>query len=87
MLQGDSYLATAYVVVKAVVSIGLWGGATVGWLLGPLNWPERSMAAVAATLLVTALPVTDELGFGLSILFLGWHWWRTRSRSASRLAA
>jgi TRAP transporter 4TM/12TM fusion protein len=87
MLQGDSYLATAYVVVKAVVSIGLWGGATVGWLLGPLNWPERIMAAVAATLLVTALPVTDELGFGLSILFLGWHWWRTRSRSASRLAA
>ncbi|WP_191061593.1 TRAP transporter permease [Geminicoccus harenae] len=87
MLQGGDYLATAYVVLKALVSIGLWGGATVGWLLGPLNWPERVFAAVAATLLVLALPVTDELGFGLSLLFLGWHWWRTRSRSASRLAA
>ncbi|WP_349261864.1 TRAP transporter permease [Geminicoccus sp.] len=87
MLQGDDYLATAYVVIKALVSIGLWGGATVGWLLGPLNWPERVFAAAAATLLVLALPVTDELGFGLSLLFLGWHWWRTRSRSVSRLAA
>ena len=44
MLQGDSYLATAYVVVKAIVSIGLWGGATVGWLLGKslFDWPREN---------------------------------------------
>jgi TRAP transporter 4TM/12TM fusion protein len=87
MLQGDDYVATAYVVLKAVISIGLWGGATVGWLLGPLNWAERILAAVAASLLVTALPITDEMGFGLSALLLGWHWWRTRSRSVSRQPA
>ncbi|WP_084507821.1 TRAP transporter permease [Geminicoccus roseus] len=87
MLQGDSYAATVYVAFKALIAIGLWGGVTVGWLLGPLNWPERIVAAVAATLLVVALPITDELGLGLSALFIGWHWWRTRSRSASRSAA
>ena len=87
MLQGDSYTATLYVLVKAILAIGLWGGTATGWLLGPLNWLERLAAFLAASLLVAAIPLTDELGFAACVLFIGYHWWRTRSRSASRLAA
>ena len=57
MLQGGTLFATAYVVFKAVVAIGLWGGAAVGYLRTPLNWPERIIAAVAAFLLVRCLAI------------------------------
>ncbi|MEK0081693.1 TRAP transporter permease [Benzoatithermus flavus] len=77
--------ATAYVVLKAVVAIGLWGGAATGWLLGPLGWAERALAVLAASLLVAALPVTDEAGFALAALLVGWHWW-SRRRLAVRPA-
>ena len=36
------------------------------------------IAFVAASMLVVALPITDELGFGLAALVLGWHIWRSR---------
>lgn len=83
MLQGDNVtiLAVAYILAKALIGIGLWGAAATGYLFGPLTWPERIVAVVGAGLLVAALPITDELGFGLTVLFLGWHWWRQR-RSA-----
>jgi hypothetical protein len=42
MLQGDYTLAAvAYIVFKAVLSIGLWGAAAIGFLFGPLNMVER----------------------------------------------
>ncbi len=62
MLQGGTWLDTVYVVGKAIVAIGLWGGAAVGYLRGPLNWPERMFAFAAASLLVAAVPWTDEVG-------------------------
>ena len=55
--------AVAYVIVKAVLSIALWGAAAIGHLFRPLGWLERLIAAAAAFLLVVALPLTDELGF------------------------
>jgi TRAP-type uncharacterized transport system fused permease subunit len=55
------------------------GGAATGYLLGPLSWVERAVAVLAASFLIVALPVTDEIGFALSGLFVGWHWWRTRA--------
>ena len=70
MLQGGTLLDTAYVVFKALVAIGLWGGAAVGYLRGPLNWPERIFAAAAACLLVVAVPWTDEVGFAASAAFV-----------------
>jgi len=74
-----SIVAAAYVVVKTIIAIGLWGGAAVGYFLrGPLNWPERIVAFAAASLLVAAAPWTDNAGFIASALFVGWHWWRTR---------
>ncbi len=84
MVQGGTLLDTAYVVFKALVAIGLWGGAAVGYLYGPLGWPERIFAMVAAGLLVVALPLTDEIGFVASAAFVAWHWFRTRPRRNAR---
>ncbi|MFO6374601.1 hypothetical protein ACLBYN_19095, partial [Pseudomonas aeruginosa] len=32
--------------------------------------------------LVLALPISDELGFVLGALVIGWHLWRQRAREA-----
>jgi TRAP-type uncharacterized transport system fused permease subunit len=86
MLQGDYTLAAvAYIVFKAVLSIGLWGAAAIGFLFGPLNMAERIFAATAAFLLVAAIPLTDEIGFGMSAIFVIWHF--IRSRRADRRPA
>ncbi|WEX09369.1 TRAP transporter permease [Chelativorans sp. AA-79] len=63
--------AVAYIVLKVGLAIGLWGGAVIGFLRRPLAWWERLLAAAAAFTLVAALPITDEIGFVLSALFLG----------------
>ncbi len=70
--------AVAYVIAKAVLSIGLWGMASIGFLGRRLTWWERLWAAAAAFLLVAALPVTDELGFVASFAFIGYLWFRLR---------
>lgn len=70
--------AVAYIVLKALLSIGLWGAASIGYLIGPMTWYERVAATLAAFLLVTALPVTDEIGFALTILVALYHWRRQR---------
>ena len=82
MLQGGTLLDTAYVVFKAVVAIVLWGAASIGYLRGPLNWPERILATIAAFLLVVAVPWTDEAGFALGVAFVAWHGYRTRRTPA-----
>ncbi|MBI1217147.1 MAG: TRAP transporter fused permease subunit [Rhodobacteraceae bacterium] len=61
--------AVIYVVIKAVIAIGLWGTAVVGWLGRPLNWPLRALATAAAFLLIAAVPMTDEAGFAVAALF------------------
>jgi TRAP transporter 4TM/12TM fusion protein len=81
MLQGGTWFDTVYVVGKAIVAIGLWGGAAVGYLRGPLNWTERIIAFAAASLLVAAVPWTDEAGFAASAAFIAWHWYRARGAS------
>ena len=40
------------------------------------------LAFVAASMLVVALPITDELGFGLAAVVMGWHIWRSRGAQA-----
>jgi hypothetical protein len=47
-----------------------------------MNPLERVLAFVAASMLVVALPVTDELGFGLAAVVMGWHIWRSRGAQA-----
>jgi TRAP transporter 4TM/12TM fusion protein len=79
MLQGDPTLpAVAYIVVKAVLAILLWGAAAVGHWRADLNLAERILAATGAFLLVAAIPITDELGFATAAVFVAWHWLRTR---------
>ncbi len=74
--------AVAYVVAKAVLAIGLWGAAVIGWLGARLGVPERLLAAAAAFTLIAALPMTDEAGFALAALFGAVVWWRGRRVAA-----
>jgi len=78
MLQGGTWLDTLYMVFKALVAIGLWGAAAIGYLRSPLGWPERVIATCAAASLVLAVSFTDELGFGLGLLFLAIHFLKNR---------
>jgi TRAP-type uncharacterized transport system fused permease subunit len=82
MLQSTDVGAIVYIVFKAVVSIGLWGAAAIGYFRDRLGWPERVLAAAAAFFLVAALPVTDEIGFALGIVFLAWQALRQRRHGA-----
>jgi TRAP transporter 4TM/12TM fusion protein len=87
MLQADDpfvavvgfWPAVIYVVFKAVVAIALWGAAGIGFLRTKLTWWERLWAFGSAALLITALPMTDEVGFASCAAFVGWHLWKTRS--------
>ncbi|MCG7394425.1 TRAP transporter permease [Microvirga sp. ACRRW] len=82
-LEGAGYwLAVVYIVFKATLAMALWGMAAIGFFLKPLAWWERLWATVAAALLVAAIPITDEIGFVLSALFVGYHIWKTRKASA-----
>jgi TRAP-type uncharacterized transport system fused permease subunit len=79
MMQGNArWGAIAYVSFKAVLAICLWASAAVGYLRGPMNWIERSIAALAAVLLVAAVPLTDEAGFVIGAAIIAWNLWRSR---------
>ena len=83
MLQSGDWADTAYVVFKALVAIGMWGAGAIGFLITRLNWFERVYTVVAASFLVVALPLTDEIGFGAVAVFVVWHVWRSRSARTS----
>jgi TRAP transporter 4TM/12TM fusion protein len=93
MMQPDasgaySWLSTVYVTFKTIVAIGLWGATAVGHLGRSLNWPERLWAAAAASLLVAAIPATDEIGFAAGAAFVAWNLWQLRrARAKQPLAA
>ena len=70
--------AVLYVVSKAVLAIGLWGAAAIGYLGRPLVWYERLLATAAAFTLVAAAPVSDAIGFALAASFAGWLWYGRR---------
>ena len=74
--------AVVYIVTKTVISIGLWGVAVIGWLGRPLAMWERALAMVAAFTLIAALPLTDEIGLAIALLFAGQLWWRRRAQAA-----
>ena len=78
-LEGAGYwLAVAYIVVKATLAMLLWGAAAIGYVMAPLAWWERLLAAAAAAFLVAAIPVTDEIGFALAAIAVGVHVYRAR---------
>ncbi|UVC16249.1 TRAP transporter permease [Mesorhizobium onobrychidis] len=73
----------AYVVTKACMGIAMWGAAAVGFLARRMAWWERLVAFAAGVLLVAALPLTDEAGWALSFIWIGWHCWRARQASGT----
>ena len=79
--------AAAYIIVKAMIAIGLWGASVIGYLHGPMSWPERVLAAAAAITLIAALPLTDEIGFVLAAVAVALHWRGSRKRAAAPAAA
>ena len=84
-LEGGGYwLAVAYIVVKATLAMLLWGAAAIGYVMAPLAWWERVLAAVAAVFLVAAIPITDEIGFALAALAIGIHVFRARGCEPQR---
>ncbi|WP_339531074.1 TRAP transporter permease [Pseudomonas mucidolens] len=78
MMQGDNYWMTAYMLVKTMLAVGLWGMASTGYLQRKMPAWERLSCFAAGALLVVALPVTDEIGFTLGILLIIQHAWRSR---------
>ncbi|GIL04789.1 MAG: hypothetical protein BroJett031_13090 [Betaproteobacteria bacterium] len=78
MMQSGTLLDTAYLIVKALLAIGLWGAATVGYLQIRMTWYERLLSVTGAFLLVVATASTDELGFAICVLVGFIHWRRQR---------
>lgn len=87
MLQTSDPLAVAYILTKACIAIGLWGAATIGFFWTPLNWPERIFAAAGAFLFVLALPISDEIGFAMTAVFVLWQRYRLRGQRGAQPAA
>ena len=67
--------AVIYIVIKTVLAISLWGAAVIGYLGAKLPVWMRVLAMVASFTLIAALPITDEIGFALSVVF-GYLAWR-----------
>ncbi|VVQ17002.1 hypothetical protein PS934_04446 [Pseudomonas fluorescens] len=78
MLQGDNLWMTAYMLIKTILAVGLWGVASTGYLQQKMAIWERLLSLGAGGLLIVALPLTDEIGFALGILVILQHVWRSR---------
>ncbi|TJZ92004.1 TRAP transporter permease [Paracoccus gahaiensis] len=72
----------AYILLKTVMGVGMWGIAVVGYLWDRTNLIERLLAFAAGVSLILAMPWTDEAGFALTAVFLIVHWMRTRRSRA-----
>jgi len=81
------YPAVVYIVFKTSLAIVLWGTAVVGFLRTHLTWWERLLATAAAFSLIAAIPISDQIGFVLAVVFFGLHWRRTRGAPAPGAAA
>ncbi|MBV5264648.1 TRAP transporter permease [Pinisolibacter aquiterrae] len=77
----------AYMIVKALVAVTLWGVASIGFGRAHLTWMERGLAMVAAGFLVAAVSWTDGVGFALAIGVAALHWMRTRGLASTSGAA
>ncbi|MFN3276171.1 MAG: TRAP transporter permease [Paracoccus sp. (in: a-proteobacteria)] len=92
MLQDGGPIAEAYgypvevafILLKTVLGVGLWGIAVVGYLLHRTTVAERLLALAGGVSLILALPNSDAIGFGLALAFMVAHWLRLRR---ARMAA
>jgi TRAP transporter 4TM/12TM fusion protein len=68
-VEGAAYwLSVAWVTAKALVGVGLWGVAAFGHLNGPVNIVERTVAALAAAMLIFPTVASDAAGIALILV-------------------
>ncbi|MFT0532212.1 TRAP transporter permease [Castellaniella hirudinis] len=87
MLQEGTLWDTAYIVFKALLAITLWAAGLTGYLKSRLHWAERLYIVLAAAFLVAASPLSDDIGFAATAVFLVWHWLRSRRQGPDIQAA
>ena len=76
--------AVIYIVIKTLLAISLWGAAVIGYLGAKLPVWLRVLAMGASFTLIAALPVTDEIGFALAVVF-GFLAWRNARAMKGKL--
>ena len=83
--QGSAVAATqgywievAWVLFKAFVVVGMTGVAAIGFLFIRTSIAERVLAGVAAGLLISPLPWTDQAGLLLAAAIAIVNWSRAR---------
>ena len=84
MLLGP-WLDSAYMIGKALLAIGLWGAATIGYLWTPFMRVERVVAVTAAGLLVAAIPATDAIGFTIAVALVLYQLMKTRRQDTATM--
>jgi TRAP-type uncharacterized transport system fused permease subunit len=75
------YGAVLYATLKALLAIGLFGMASIGFLFTRMTVVERLVAFAAAVCLLGEFRYSDYAGFVIAALIVGWQW-RQRPRSA-----
>lgn len=70
--------SVSYITIKALIAMLFLGMTAVGYMNAPLNIIERIICFCVSILLIAAIPITDELGFGLMIIFIIYRWFKFR---------
>ena len=58
-----------------MLAISLWGAAVIGYLGAKLPVWLRVLGMIGSFTLIAALPITDEIGFAIAVVF-GYLAWR-----------
>ncbi|MEY3809404.1 MAG: hypothetical protein RL306_592 [Pseudomonadota bacterium] len=74
-------VSVSYIFIKALIAMLFLGMASVGFMNAPLNILERLVCVTVSVLLIAAIPITDELGFGLTFLFIIYRWLKFKNIS------
>jgi TRAP transporter 4TM/12TM fusion protein len=77
------YGAVVYATIKALVAIGLFGMAAIGFLYTRMNFGERLVSFVAGLCLLGEFVYSDWIGYIMAIGIFIWQW---RQRPAHRAA-
>lgn len=81
MIGVESVLEGGRIITTALLGLTAFSAATLGYLLGKANWPQRLLYLVAALTLMPNNPSTEMVGLGVMALALGWQWWARRAAS------
>uniref|UniRef100_Q07I50 TRAP transporter, 4TM/12TM fusion protein n=1 Tax=Rhodopseudomonas palustris (strain BisA53) TaxID=316055 RepID=Q07I50_RHOP5 len=74
------YGAVVYATVKALLAIGLFGMAAIGFLYKRMSALERIVALIAGLLLLGEFHYSDWIGFSLALACVAWLWLRRPRR-------